>query len=130
MKHLLIAIVVPALVASTGGGCGSPGARDDGSGGGAMTRAVEAPPLEAHGATLEAMRALGLSPVERGRDGFRDEIAGEIPASAGSPAREVRAFLTRMTDRTTKVEVRIEGPRDEGRLKGILDEIEVRIRLR
>jgi hypothetical protein len=94
---------------------------------GTLSKVLEAPFPDAYAATMTGMRELRLSPMEWERDGFRAMIVGETVMGQISQSTEVRVWLTRATDATTKIELRIVGRRDEERLKQILAEIESRL---
>lgn len=131
MKHcasLLVVLSVAVLVAS----CAStrtlePGQVDYSAVGGTLT-AVEAAPFNTVArATLDAMQALQLKPMERDRDGFQVSILGEMVFGSLSQTHEVRVWVTRLTDATTQLEMRIVGRRDEGRLTALHSEIRKRL---
>ena len=131
MKHcasLLVVLSVAVLVAS----CAStrtlePGQVDYSAVGGTLT-AVEAAPFDkVVRSTLDAMQKLKLQPMERDRDGFRVFIVGETVFGSLSQTHEVRVWVTRVTDATTQIEMRILGRRDEGRLTALHSEIKKRL---
>lgn len=82
--------------------------------------AVEAAPYrKAVRATMEAMEKLDLKPMERDRDGFRTFIVGESVFGNISQSHEIRVWVTRVTEESTHIEIRIVGRRDEGRIRTI-----------
>jgi hypothetical protein len=121
---LVSALIVAAL------GCKSankPGEEQYSGLGGTLSKVLEAPFPETCAATMAGMGNLGLSPKEWERDGFRAMIVGETVMGQVSQSQEVRVWVTRTSETTTKIEMRIVGRRDENRLQQILAEIENRL---
>ena len=129
MKHcasFLVVLSVAVLVAS----CAStlePGQVDYSAVGGTLTAVEAAPFTTVVRATTDAMQKLQLRPMERERDGFRVFIVGETVFGSLSQTHEVRVWVTRLTDATTQIEMRILGRRDEGRLTALHSEIRKRL---
>jgi hypothetical protein len=84
---------------------------------------VEHPLDDVVRATHKALKTLQLRPMEQDRDGFSAEIVGEV--SYGSlESSEIRVRLSRLTDSTTEIHMRILFRRDETRMRQVLEEIQ------
>jgi hypothetical protein len=120
-------LLAPALVLACGCSSSMPGSSSYGAFRGTLT-AVEgsAFPAVAH-AAVEAMRSLGMKPMERDRDGFQSFIVGESSFGSVGQSHEVLVYVTRLSDTTTRLEMRIRGRRDEDRLRQIHAEIRKRL---
>ena len=92
--------------------------------GGTLTAVEKAPYGKTVAATKAAMDKLAMRPSEQERDAFRSFIVGEATYGALSQTHEVRVWVTRLTDETTQIEMRIMGRRDEERLRVVLAEIQ------
>jgi hypothetical protein len=94
----------------------------------ATLTAVEAAPYDnVVKATSQAMKGLELKPMEREGDAFRTLFVGETVMGQLPQTHEVRVWVTRLSESTTQVEIRIVGRRDESRLRAIHDEIRKRL---
>ena len=129
MKHCastFVVLSVAVLVASCAGTL-EPGQVDYSAVGGTLTAVEAAPFSKVVSATMDAMQKLKLQPMERDRDGFRAFIVGETVFGSLSQTHELRVWITRLTDATTQIEMRIVGRRDEGRLTALHSEIKQRL---
>jgi hypothetical protein len=78
-------------------------------------------------ATMSAMEDMSLRPHINDRDGFRTFIVGASDFGVLSQTHEVRVWVTRIDDSSTRIEMRIFGRRDEDKLTVIKNEIEKRL---
>ena len=92
-----------------------------------LTSVEGAPYGETVKATMQAMKELNLDPMQRDADGFRSFIVGETVMGQLSQTHEVRVWVTRLTEATSRIEIRILGRRDKERLEAILGEIRSRL---
>ena len=119
--------IAAAFAAFLAAGCGStslkPGESDYGSVSGTFTSVEPAPYQKVVKATTKAMTGLAMKPMERDRDGFRTVIGGESVFGHVSQTHEVLVWITRLTEDTTRLEMRIRGRRDEERLRVLHSEI-------
>jgi hypothetical protein len=119
-----------ALAASCSSGAVKPGTMTYSTLDGMLTSVEVAPYKRVIRATTEAMRRLELRPMERDRDGFRTLIVGETVFGRLSQSHELRVWITRLTESTTRIELRILGRRDEQRLRQIHGEIRAQLERR
>jgi len=133
MKHAVCLFclfpLAAVLVTSCSGQSLKPGESDYGGAGGTLTAVEPASYEEVIQATNAAMKGLDLKPDIRERDGFRTFIVGETIMGQVSQSHEIRVWISRLTDRTTQIEMRILGRRDEQRLQAIHQEIRQRLGL-
>ena len=119
---LTAALAVPCTI-----GCGAsslkPGETDYGTVSGTFTSVEAAPYRTVVQATMKAMRGLAMKPMEHEGDGFRTFLVGESVFGQLSQSHEVRVWISRLTDDTTKLEMRILGRREEDRLRVLHGEI-------
>jgi hypothetical protein len=120
-------LIVAALTVTSSIGCGGkslkPGDTDYGSVSGTFTSVEQAPYQKVVKATTTAMQGLAMKPMERDRDGFRTFLVGESVFGQVSQSHEVRVWITRLTEDTTRLEMRILGRREEQRLRVLHGEI-------
>jgi hypothetical protein len=89
-----------------------------------MLRSVEAVPYErACGAALAAMRALGLRPVERDKDGFQTLIVGVESRGVAGQSHEISVRIARISGSATEFRLQAAGDPDGGSLRPIHDAI-------
>ena len=89
---------------------------------------VEASPYEeTMRATMSAMEEMSLRPHVSDKDGFRTFIIGSSDFGVFSQPHEVRVWVSRVDDASTRIEMRILGRRDEDKLMVIKGEIEKRL---
>jgi hypothetical protein len=78
-------------------------------------------------ATMSAMEEMSLRPHINDRDGFQTFIVGASDFGVLSQTHEVRVWVTRIDESSTRIEMRIFGRRDEDKLIVIKNEIEKRL---
>jgi hypothetical protein len=123
---IAVACLVPLIHLS---GCSSPtpGGGSYSSLGGTLEVVETASYDQTMTATMSAMEELSLRPHVNDRDGFRTFIVGASDFGVLSQTHEVRVWVTKVDDASTRVEMRIMGRRDEERLLVIKGEIEKKL---
>lgn len=74
-------------------------------------------------ATMEAMRELGLHPMERQGDALSALICGEVMVGVIPQEREIRVRLSQLTESTTEIRMRILFTRNREKLEWVLQKI-------
>lgn len=90
---------------------------------GVLRATVENPLDEVVRATQKALKTLQLKPMGTQRDGFSAEIVGEV-SYGPLESSEIRVRLSRLSESTTEIHMRILFRRDETRMRQVLEEIQ------
>jgi hypothetical protein len=94
-----------------------------------MLTAVEAGALkDVRSATVAAMQELGLRPHERESDAFSAWIVGSITVGSLPQRKDLYVRLSRLTESTTKITLRILFTRDRQKLEIVLEGIRKRLK--
>jgi hypothetical protein len=124
---LLVAACLASLAYPIGCSSPSPGGGSYSSLAGTLEVVETAPYEDTMRATMGAMEDMSLRPHVSDKDGFRTFIIGSSDFGVFSQPHEVRVWVTRVDDASTRIEMRILGRRDEDKLTVIKNEIEKRL---